>query len=119
MKEFLRNQQDWLQIEWLPGCAPELNPAEGVWNAIKAREMANLCPDAHEEATTSGHLHQWHCIALGTNRFCDHAPRQCHAQQPGAQQLAGFLARMNALINLREDSLLGTPCLPLERCRDA
>jgi transposase len=53
MKEFLRNQQDWLQIEWLPGYAPDLNPAEGVWNNIKAREMANLCPDALEEATTS------------------------------------------------------------------
>jgi len=53
MKEFLGEQQDWLQIEWLPGYAPDLNPAEGVWNNIKAREMANLCPDALEEATTS------------------------------------------------------------------
>jgi putative transposase len=42
---------DWLHIEWLPGYAPDLNPAEGVWNHIKAREMANLCPNAIEEAT--------------------------------------------------------------------
>jgi transposase len=51
MKEFLRDQQDWLHIEWLPGYAPDLNPTEGVWNNIKAREMANLCPNAIEEAT--------------------------------------------------------------------
>ena len=48
-----RNQQGWLQIEWLPGYAADLNPAEGVWNNIKAREMATLCPDALEEATSS------------------------------------------------------------------
>ena len=31
MKRFLFEQRDWLQIEWLPGYAPDLNPAEGVW----------------------------------------------------------------------------------------
>lgn len=45
MKEFLQSQRHWLQIEWLPGYAPDLNPAEQVWNNIKSREMANLCPD--------------------------------------------------------------------------
>jgi transposase len=53
MKEFLRDQRDWLQIEWLPGYSPDLNPTEGVWNNIKAREMANLCPDALDVATAS------------------------------------------------------------------
>jgi transposase len=53
MKEFLRDQGDWLQIEWLPGYSPDLNPTEGVWNNIKAREMANLCPDALDVATAS------------------------------------------------------------------
>jgi transposase len=50
MKRFLFKQRDWLQIEWLPGYAPDLNPAEGVWNNIKGREMANFCPDYMNEA---------------------------------------------------------------------
>ena len=53
MKEFLRDQYAWLQIEWLPGYAPDLNPTEGVWANIKGREMANLCPNALDEATNS------------------------------------------------------------------
>jgi len=51
MKHFLLLQQSWLQIEWLPGYAPDLNPTEQVWNNIKSTEMANLCPDALPEAT--------------------------------------------------------------------
>lgn len=50
MKAFLQSQRLWLQIEWLPGYAPDLNPTEQVWNNIKSREMANLCPDQLEEA---------------------------------------------------------------------
>lgn len=50
MKEYLLAQQQWLTIEYLPGYAPDLNPAEGVWNNIKGREMANLCPDRMEDA---------------------------------------------------------------------
>jgi transposase len=53
MKRFLFAQRDWLQIEWLPGYAPDLNPAEGVWNNIKGREMANFCPDYMDEAVTA------------------------------------------------------------------
>ena len=53
MKDYLRGQTDWLQIEGLPGYAPDLNPTEDVWNNIKRREMANLCPDRLEEATCS------------------------------------------------------------------
>jgi transposase len=32
-----------LQLEQLPGYAPELNPAEGVWNLLKRRELKNRC----------------------------------------------------------------------------
>ena len=53
MKQFLRCQRDWLQIEWLPGYAPDLNPTEGVWNNVKGKEMANLCPDRIDEATVA------------------------------------------------------------------
>ena len=34
------------RVEQLPGYAPELNPDEGVWNALKEDELANVsCPD--------------------------------------------------------------------------
>ena len=42
MKCFLWEQRDWLEIEWLPGYSPDLNPTEGVWNNIKSRELANF-----------------------------------------------------------------------------
>ncbi|MGW7754523.1 transposase [Streptomyces violaceusniger] len=33
--------QDWLTLERLPAYAPELNPVELLWSAIKTRELAN------------------------------------------------------------------------------
>ena len=51
MKQFLFEQQHWLEIDWLPGYAPDLNPTEGIWNNIKGRELANLCADQIGEAT--------------------------------------------------------------------
>jgi transposase len=50
MKRFLFEQRDWLEIEWLPGYAPDLNPTEAIWNNIKGRELANFCADQIEEA---------------------------------------------------------------------
>ncbi len=32
-----------LQMERLPGYAPELNPDEGVWNLLKRKELKNRC----------------------------------------------------------------------------
>ncbi len=32
-----------LHLERLPAYAPELNPAEGVWNLLKRRELPNRC----------------------------------------------------------------------------
>lgn len=44
IKEFLRNgAAKRLHLEQLPGYAPELNPAEGIWNYLKRVELANLC----------------------------------------------------------------------------
>jgi len=34
--------QDWLEVEYLPPYAPELNPVEGMWSSVKAKELANL-----------------------------------------------------------------------------
>lgn len=32
-----------LQLEQLPGYAPELNPDEGIWNLLKRVELKNIC----------------------------------------------------------------------------
>jgi transposase len=47
IKDFLRRgAAQRLHLEHLPGYAPDLNPAEGVWNYLKRVELANLCcPD--------------------------------------------------------------------------
>ena len=35
----------WLQVEWLPPYAPELNPVEAAWNHTKYSDLANFIPD--------------------------------------------------------------------------
>jgi len=45
VREYLHRQRPWLRVEWLPGYAPELNPAELLWGNIKGCELANLCAD--------------------------------------------------------------------------
>jgi transposase len=45
MAEYLRRQRHWLQVERLPGYAPELNPLEILWGNVKGQEMANVCAD--------------------------------------------------------------------------
>jgi transposase len=49
MQAWIRTQRRWLVVERLPGYAPELNPVEGLWGNIKARELANLCADILDE----------------------------------------------------------------------
>lgn len=34
-----------VQIEWLPGYAPDLNPCEQVWNRTKHTDLTNFTPD--------------------------------------------------------------------------
>lgn len=36
-------ERDWLSVEQLPGYAPDLNPVEGVWSAMRSG-LANLVP---------------------------------------------------------------------------
>lgn len=44
VKHFLaRGAAARLQLEQLPGYAPELNPDEGIWNYLKHVELRNLC----------------------------------------------------------------------------
>jgi transposase len=53
MKDWLATQRNWLSVESLPGYAHDLNPVELVWGNVKARELANLCPDDITEAHTA------------------------------------------------------------------
>ena len=44
VKDFLANgASSRLQLEQLPGYAPELNPDEGIWKHLKYVELKNLC----------------------------------------------------------------------------
>ncbi len=44
IKDFLkRGAAKRLQLERLPGYAPDLNPAEGIWDYLKRVELANVC----------------------------------------------------------------------------
>ncbi len=36
---------NWLEVEWLPPYAPDLNPVEMVWNHSKYTDLANFIPD--------------------------------------------------------------------------
>lgn len=41
MRAWLAAQTDWLQVVYLPAYAPDLNPVEALWSALKGRELAN------------------------------------------------------------------------------
>lgn len=44
VKQFLTDEaKDRMQLEQLPGYAPELNPKEGIWQHLKRCELKNLC----------------------------------------------------------------------------
>jgi len=44
VKDFLRTgAAQRLQLEQLPGYAPDLNPDEGIWNYLKRAELGNVC----------------------------------------------------------------------------
>ena len=46
VQDFLaQGAADRLHLEQLPGYAPELNPAEGVWHYLKHVELRNVCCD--------------------------------------------------------------------------
>jgi len=45
LKQLLASGCTWLQMEWLPAYAPDLNPVEAVWQHIKHAELANFIPN--------------------------------------------------------------------------
>jgi transposase len=42
-RDWIASQRHWLQLEWLPAYAPELNPVENLWAYLKAGHSANFC----------------------------------------------------------------------------
>ncbi len=51
MHQYLQAQRRWLQVERLPGYAPELNPVESLWENLKGQELANFCGHQLADAT--------------------------------------------------------------------
>jgi len=49
MAAFVASQR-WLQVERLPGYAPDLNPCEGLWANLKGGDLANRAVKRHEES---------------------------------------------------------------------
>src|SRR5215212_2498568 len=49
MAAWLADQQAWLEVEYLPSYAPDLNPAEGLWANLKDVELANRACMSLEE----------------------------------------------------------------------
>jgi len=45
-KIHLADQKRWLEVEWLPAYAPELNPVEYLWSHLKGGSSANYCADS-------------------------------------------------------------------------
>jgi hypothetical protein len=55
---------DWVEVVWLPGYAPDLEPVEMVWGHIKYADLANFLPDDLD------HLHRE--VTASLSQFCVH-----------------------------------------------
>ena len=44
-RDWIAGQRRWLEVEWLPPYAPELNPVEYLWSHLDATHLANFAPD--------------------------------------------------------------------------
>ena len=49
MADFLDGERDWLNVQRLPGYAPDLNPVETLWGNVKGKELANRCAENLDE----------------------------------------------------------------------
>lgn len=58
VEQFLKNQTMWLKVVRMPAYAPELNPPEYLWAAMKAKDVGNLRPkglSVVSRAVSKGH----------------------------------------------------------------
>jgi transposase len=54
MRAWTADQHAWLQVEYLPAYAPDLNPVEGLWANLKGVELANRpCGSVEELAAAA------------------------------------------------------------------
>jgi hypothetical protein len=63
MRAWLDTQRDWLEVERLPGYAPELNPVEYLWANLKGVELANFAGDTVVQVADTAEQ--------GIHRVCD------------------------------------------------
>ena len=45
IQEYTSRERGWLRLERFPAYAPELNPIEYLWSAMKRKDIANHVPD--------------------------------------------------------------------------
>jgi len=45
VRRFIEENTSWLSVYRFPAYAPELNPQEFVWSAVKRKDMGNYCPN--------------------------------------------------------------------------
>lgn len=50
---FLKAQMSWLKVIRMPAYAPELNPPEYLWSAMKAKDVGNLRPEGLSAVRTA------------------------------------------------------------------
>ena len=44
VREFIAYSEGYIETEYLPASAPELNPVESIWGYWKQHEFPNVCP---------------------------------------------------------------------------
>jgi len=44
VRRFIEENRRWLTVHRFPAYAPELNPQEFLWSAVKRKDMGNFCP---------------------------------------------------------------------------
>ena len=49
VSQLQKRAANWLQVEWLPGYAPDLNPVEALWSYSKYSRLANFTPNHRDE----------------------------------------------------------------------
>jgi DDE superfamily endonuclease len=76
MGAWLEGQRHWLQVEYLPGYAHDLDPVEGLWANLKGQELANLRRDTIGEVLDAarrgiGRVRQESTLLFSFLRYCE------------------------------------------------
>jgi hypothetical protein len=94
---WLAHPHAWLQVEYLPAYAPDLNPVEGLWANLKGVELANRACGSLEELAAAAERASGGC---GASSSCclgsctrKGVPCECHAISRGSVAHDGTNAR--------------------------